>query len=100
MHKIKTRAKAKKTILERVGRPSAAPPSLLLFFWLWPWIFIFCIGLRFDIWHWPHIIPAQGPGVGAESANAGGRGGQSPPTSTLGALGPNMALYGQKSRTC
>ena len=36
---------------------------------------------------------AQGPGVGAESANAGGMwGGQSPPIPILGALGPNNGL--------
>ena len=41
----------------------------------------------------PSNTGAQGPGVGAESANAGGVwGGQSPPTPTLGALGPNNGL--------
>ena len=38
----------------------------------------------------------QGPGVGAQGADAGGCGGQSPLTTTPGALRPNKALKGLK----
>ena len=51
--------------------------------WLCAFLLKFCL----------YSSPAQGPGVVAESANAGGVwGGQSPPTPILGALGSNNGL--------